>query len=159
MSDGGPPTFAWDWLARQRLPWQEVRRRLVERGGTERAARYGAGDARHDVMALLRVDYPVDPVVRTTVDAVLVELVLLGRVDVPLAERGVVAPPRGLRWWVEHLAADAGVRAPIAAVPPPGRPTQLALALDDVLDDVLAGYGDGAAPATAPRARGEEAVA
>ena len=24
-----PPPYAWDWLARQRLPWREIRRRLL----------------------------------------------------------------------------------------------------------------------------------
>jgi hypothetical protein len=29
MPGVAPPTYAWDWLARQRLVWQEIRRRLV----------------------------------------------------------------------------------------------------------------------------------
>jgi hypothetical protein len=29
MTPPAPPAYAWDWLARQRLPWREVRRRLI----------------------------------------------------------------------------------------------------------------------------------
>lgn len=167
MRVGGPPTFAWDWLARQRLPWQEARRRLMAEADTALAERYAASDARHDVMALLRADHPVDERVRTVLDAVIVELVFLGRVDVALSERGVATPPRGLRWWHEHLsggtaaAAGAAIGAGATAVPPaaagagpaapsaPDPPRQLALALDDV----LAGYGDPAVPFGPDRTR------
>ena len=34
MVDPGPPAYAWDWLARQRVVWQEIRRRLVAATGT-----------------------------------------------------------------------------------------------------------------------------
>ncbi|MEY3019487.1 MAG: hypothetical protein RLZZ272_471 [Actinomycetota bacterium] len=108
------------------------------------ARRYATSDARHEVMALLRVDHPSDERVRAALDAVVVELVFLGRVDIALSERGVASPPRGLRWWYEHLAGADGA-GPAAAGPadpaphgPVAEPRQLALALDDV----LAGYGD-----------------
>lgn len=29
MAGDAPPAYAWDWLARQRLVWQETRRRLI----------------------------------------------------------------------------------------------------------------------------------
>ncbi len=29
MRDLGPPAYAWDWLARQRVVWREIRRRLI----------------------------------------------------------------------------------------------------------------------------------
>ena len=44
----GPPAYAWDWLARQRIVWQECRRRLLatEPGGSTRvtAAAGSGGD-------------------------------------------------------------------------------------------------------------------
>ena len=32
MSSATPPAYAWDWLARQRVVWQECRRRLIAAG-------------------------------------------------------------------------------------------------------------------------------
>jgi hypothetical protein len=32
MPVDGPPAYAWDWLARQRVAWHEARRRLVAHG-------------------------------------------------------------------------------------------------------------------------------
>lgn len=134
-----PPTFAWDWLARQRLPWQEARRRLVADRGAA-SARYALVDARNDVVALLRTDYPSDAAVRDAVDAVVREVVFLGRTDVPLAALGVRNAPRGLRWWWEHLTGEP-VAAALDAAPAPGaRPGAAQLSLG--LDDVLGGYGD-----------------
>jgi hypothetical protein len=159
MHMSGPPAFAWDWLARQRLPWREVRTRLLADGDATVRERYAASDARHDVVALLRADYPDDERIRATVDAVVTELVFLGRADVPLSERGVSTPPRGLLWWSEHLGPGAAStrdergpldrpRATDAAVGAP-TPHQLELALDDV----LGGYGDAPALGTAAPGR------
>ena len=41
----GPPAYAWDWLARQRIVWQECRRRLLaaHRGDSTRVAAVGSG--------------------------------------------------------------------------------------------------------------------
>jgi len=205
----GPPAYAWDWLARQRIAWREIRRRLLaaERtagiaAGTSDAGTGAVGDgdgrsrpvadvpdwsadhpdllrapltggtadatagatAQHDygrlgtraeVIAALRRDYASSADVRATVDAVVVEVAFLGRMDVPLHELGVRSAPRGMRWWWSHVGGDLGRSGPIdgdtaaaggrsgsvggtepAASNEPPLATQLRLL------DVLAGYGD-----------------
>lgn len=47
MSPNGPPAHAWDWIARQRSVWREIRRRLVAAGyGAPAPAAPGAGASR-----------------------------------------------------------------------------------------------------------------
>lgn len=149
MTRSGPPAYAWDWLARQRLPWREVRARLAS-SGSPVAARYGSVETRHDVMALLRADHPRDPEVRRTVDAVVAEVVFLGRTDRAFAQLGLRSAPRGMRWWWTALTGEDldGTTASVAAPPASARPAaeQLHLAVPDedepyTLDDVLGGYG------------------
>lgn len=140
MARSGPPAYAWDWFARQRLLWRETRTRLARRDGPA-ARRYRDLEVRSDVIALLRAEYPRDDEVRRTVDEVVTELVFLGRTDGTFAALGVTNAPRGLRWWWsqltgEDLATPGEARHPVRAEPPA---TQLAL--DDVLDDVFEGYG------------------
>ena len=92
MARSGPPAYAWDWFARQRLLWRETRRRL-ERASAPAATRYAAVETRSDVLALLRADYARDDLVRTAVHAVVAEVAFLGRTDVPferLGETGIV---------------------------------------------------------------------
>ena len=45
MVRSGPPAYAWDWLARQRLVWQECRRRLLaaDPTGSTRHSRTASG--------------------------------------------------------------------------------------------------------------------
>lgn len=38
MPSTAPPAFAWDWLARQRVVWQEARRQLIDRPARPRDA-------------------------------------------------------------------------------------------------------------------------
>lgn len=141
MARSGPPAYAWDWFARQRLPWREARHRLIAAEGT-RAARYASVEVRGEVLALLRADYARDEVVRTTVHDVVREVVFLGRgADARFADLGVRSAPRGMRWWWSALTGE-DVDAP--AAPPAGdrhRPTPPGPQLS--LDDVLGGYGDG----------------
>ena len=132
MARSGPPAYAWDWFARQRLLWREVRVRLAATEGPV-GDRYGALDARPEVLTLLRADYPQDASVRSTVDAVVAELVFLGRTDVPFARLGLRSSPRGLRWWWTALTGedpDAAPTQPDAGTPPPAQ-----LSLDDLADD------------------------
>ena len=101
---------------------------------------YGVLDTRAECIAALRADYPHDPVLRATVDAVVGELAFLGRLDVPLHTLGVRSAPRGMRWWWTRLTgrdADEGRsgRSDGDELRPPV-PLQLRLV------DVLAGYGD-----------------
>jgi len=101
---------------------------------------YGALDTRAECIAALRVDYPHDPVLRRTVDAVVTDLVFLGRLDVPLHELGVRSAPRGMRWWWTRLTgrdADEG-RSDLEVGDEPASSIPLQLRLVDV----LAGYGD-----------------
>lgn len=131
---GAPPAYAWDWFARQRLPWREVRSALIAGGGPI-GARYASVEARGDVLALLRVDHDREPVVRAAVHRAITELVFLGRTDVPFAELGLRTPPRGLRWWWTALTGeDLDASAPRVA--PPTDDAQLSL------DQVHTGYGD-----------------
>jgi hypothetical protein len=130
----GPPAYAWDWFARQRLLWRESRSRLAAAAAPV-AVRYAAVETRTDVVPMLRADYPRDPLVREVVDRVVAELAFLGRTDVPFSALGATNPPRGMRWWWSALTGEelAGAGAPAAPVPEP--PLQL------VLDDVHEGYG------------------
>ncbi len=131
-----PPAHAWDWFSRQRLLWREARRRLAGSPGPV-GERYRQVETRADVIPLLKADYRRDEDVRTAVDAVVTDLVFLGRLDREFSSLSVRNPPRGLRWWWtaltgEQLEFDASATA---ATPNPAR--QL------TLDDVLGGYGDG----------------
>lgn len=105
MARSGPPAYAWDWFARQRLLWREARARLVSVDSPP-AARYAAIDARSEVLALLRRDYLIEPVVRQAVDAAVAELVFLDRTDRSWADLGVRNPPRGMRWWWFALTGE-----------------------------------------------------
>lgn len=138
MARSGPPAYAWDWFARQRLLWREVRVRLGGGDGPT-ARRYRDIEVRGDVIPMLRADYPRDDEVRRTVDEVVTELVFLGRTDGRFAELGVANPPRGMRWWWSQLTGEdleAPVpRPPLAATSEDPGATQLAL------DDVFEGYG------------------
>ena len=169
MAASGPPAYAWDWFARQRLLWREVRSRLASgAGGT--STRYAALEDRSEVISLVRADYPHDDGVRRTVDAVVAEVAFLGRTDRPFAALGVRTAPRGMRWWWTALtgedldrppprgapSASPGPRTGAAAsrtgMPDAGAPAPAAqqLSLVDLaevdpehaLDDVAGGYGD-----------------
>jgi hypothetical protein len=132
----GPPAYAWDWFTRQRLLWREVRSRLAA-SSTPAATRYGAVEHRGDVLPMLRADYARDETVRATVDAVVANLVFLGRTDRTFSELGVRNAPRGMRWWWTALTGEE-----LDGTPRPGsgraadNPGQLSL------DEVLRGYGD-----------------
>jgi hypothetical protein len=150
VARSGPPAYAWDWFARQRLPWREVRS-LLASSASPAAARYAAVETKSDVMALLRADHPRDPDVRRTVDAVVAEVVFLGRTDRTFAELGLRSAPRGMRWWWTALtgedldgAAAPGPRHGAASHPPAAEQLHLAVPDEDepyTLDDVLGGYG------------------
>jgi hypothetical protein len=129
----GPPAYAWDWFGRQRLLWREVRSRLAA-SSAPAAARYASLDTRSEVVPLLRSDYRTDEVVRAAVDAVVDEMVFLGRTDRTFAELGARNAPRGMRWWWTALTGEELTRPGPAAVPPPDA-DQLRL------DEVLGGYG------------------
>ncbi len=133
MGRSGPPAYAWDWFARQRLPWREARSRLIG-SGSAAATRYAAVEVRGDVLALLRTDYPRDDEVRDTVHAVVAEVVFLGRTTGRFADLGLRSAPRGMRWWWSALTGedvDGGTA-------PAGRSTPDQLSLDEV----HTGYGD-----------------
>ena len=156
-----PPAYAWDWFARQRLLWREVRSRLAGGEGPA-AARYAALEERGEVVSLVRADYPHDEVVRSTVDAVVAEVAFLGRIDRPFAALGARTAPRGMRWWWTALTGEEldrptprGRAAPAAADPdsrvaPADTSQAQQLTLVDLaevdpehaLDDVAGGYGD-----------------
>jgi hypothetical protein len=151
MARSGPPAYAWDWFARQRLLWREARSRLAA-SATPAAPRYHAVDTKTEVVAMLRADHPRDEVVRATVDRVVADLAFLGRTDRTFAELGIRAAPRGMRWWWTALTGEdldgPAPGAPLASRPEPARAAeQLALVdLDAVepqltLDDVHGGYG------------------
>lgn len=137
MARTGPPAYAWDWFTRQRLLWREVRARLA-RASAPAAMRYGMVESRAEVIAMLRADYPTDPVVRSTVDGVVAEIAFLGRTDVPFAALGASNAPRGMRWWWTALTGEdldhPSGRPPLAVRE--RAPSQLSL------DDVHEGYGD-----------------
>jgi hypothetical protein len=135
VARSGPPAYAWDWFARQRLLWREARSRLAATAAPV-AIRYAAVDTRTDVVPMLRADYPRDPIVRDVVDRVVAELAFLDRTDVPFATIGATNPPRGMRWWWSALTGeDLDPSAPRDGEPEPDPPLQL------VLDDVHEGYG------------------
>jgi hypothetical protein len=135
VARSGPPAYAWDWFARQRLLWREVRSRLAA-SATPAASRYAALDTKSEVVTARRSDYGRDEVVRELVHRVVGEVAFLSRLDVPFTELGVVSAPRGMRWWWTALTGeDLDAPAPRAARgAEPGR--QLSL------DDVHEGYGD-----------------
>jgi len=181
-----PPAYAWDWIARHRLAWREVRRRLVaagydvtgipSRGDASASGRavgdvpdwsvgpsvpvapaantdvprdYRPLDTRAEVIAALRLDYPHDPTLRRTVDEAIAQVAFLGRLDVPLSERGVRSAPRGMRWWWSHLSGHPVMDGPYDAHTARGPSTDTAgtehraqVPLQLRLVDVLAGYGD-----------------
>ncbi len=147
MADKGPPAYAWDWFARQKLLWREARSRLAN-GGGPMAGRYAAVEDRRDVLPLLRADYPSDPDVRRAVDETVAEVAFLGRVDARFAELGVRTAPRGMRWWWTALTGEPLDGPQAARQPPADVPEQLVLGdltlLDPepALDDVAGGYGD-----------------
>lgn len=128
-----PPAYAWDWFARQRLLWREVRKRLAV-GPQPTAGRYRAADTKSDVVALIRADYPRDDRVREAVARAVSEIAFLGRIDAPFAQLGVRAPPRGMRWWWTALTGE-DLDAVEAAEPAPPPATQLSL------DEVHEGLG------------------
>jgi len=147
MADRGPPAYAWDWFARQKLLWRAARSRLAASTGPM-ATRYAAVEDRRDVLPLLRADYPQDEAVRRAVDDVVTEIAFLGRIDVRFAQLGIRTAPRGMRWWWTTLTGEAldGPRAAERASTQV--PEQLvfddltALDPEPALDDVAGGYGD-----------------
>jgi hypothetical protein len=141
----GPPAYAWDWFARQRLLWRDARRRLAA-SSTPAATRYAAVDTRAETMALLRADYGRDAVVRAAIDATVRELVFLGRTDVPFARLGLRSAPRGQRWWWSALTGEELDAAPARHAPPASQQLSLdelaGTDLERALDDVAQGFGD-----------------
>lgn len=133
MASAGPPAYAWDWFARQRLLWREVRSRLA---GTRSptARRYAAVETRSDVVTLLRTDFGDDEDVRRAVNDVVAEFAFLGRTNRTFDELGVPNAPRGMRWWWTALTGEELGR-PTARTAPPAVADQLDL------DEVLRGYG------------------
>lgn len=136
-SVSGPPAYAWDWIARQRLVWREARSRLAAMADPQ-GRRYRVVSAKPDVVPLLRMDYPTDPVVREVLRAVVTELVFLGRTDRPFADLGLRNAPRGLRWWWRELTGEEVGSTPPPVTAPDARATPHQLDLDEV----LRGYGD-----------------
>lgn len=133
MVTAGPPAYAWDWFARQRLLWREARQRIAA-SSTATAARYAAVETRSEVVPLLRTDYREDATVRAIVDAVVADLAFLGRTDRTFAALGARNPPRGMRWWWTALTGEELAR-PSPGSSPPADADQLSL------DEVLGGYG------------------
>jgi hypothetical protein len=135
----GPPAYAWDWFARQRLLWRECRSRLAA-AATPAASRYAPLEAKSEVVASLRADYERDEVVRAVVHQVVGDIAFLGRTGVTFDRLGVTNAPRGMRWWWtaltgEELDRPTPARHRAAAS---GRPVGAQLSLDDVHE----GYGD-----------------
>lgn len=120
-----PPGYAWDWFARQRLLWREVRRRLMA-GEHPTAARYRAAETKGEVLTLLRDDYVWNDRVRQTVFAVVAELGFLGRTDVQFERLGIRNAPRGMRWWWTGLTGER------VAAPPLPPPSSGQLTLDEI---------------------------
>jgi hypothetical protein len=136
VARAGPPAYAWDWFARQRLLWREARSRLTTVAAPA-ASRYHAVDTRAEVLALLRADYDRDPIVRDVVHGVVADITFLGRTTGTFAELGVPNAPRGMRWWWSVLTGESPT-APAAAPPRralPDEPAQL------TLDEVHQGWG------------------
>jgi hypothetical protein len=151
VARSGPPAYAWDWFARQRLLWREATSRLT-RSTSPVAHRYASVDARAEALALLRADYPRDDTVRAAVDGAVADLVFLGRTDREFAQLGLHNPPRGLRWWWSALTGeDPDAASRTTADVPTGHDQ---LSLDDLatmdarlaMDQVHEGYGDEPAP-------------
>ncbi|MCC5948730.1 MAG: hypothetical protein JJT89_09770 [Nitriliruptoraceae bacterium] len=144
MARSGPPAFAWDWFARQRLLWRTARERLAATG-TPVAERYRAVEQRAEALALLRTDYPRDDTVRTVVHEVVAELAFLSRTDRSWQQLGLRSAPRGQRWWWFALTGE-DVDTPSATPDAPARQLSLeALTETDLqlaLDEVAEGYGD-----------------
>ncbi|MEX1178143.1 MAG: hypothetical protein WEB09_06750 [Nitriliruptor sp.] len=135
MARSGPPAYAWDWFARQRLLWREARSRLSATAAPA-ATRYHAVETRPEVMALLRADYGRDPIVRDVVHRVVTEVVFLGRTGTSFQELGLHNPPRGLTWWWSALTGEEPPSAdPVDTTVTPEPPSQLQL------DDVQQGWG------------------
>lgn len=151
MARSGPPAYAWDWFARQRLLWREATSRLA-RSGTPVAPRYASLDARAEAVALLRADYPRDEAVRATVDGVVADLVFLGHTDRDFAQLGLHNPPRGLRWWWSALTGEDPEAVALPATRP--SPAHGQMSLDDLaavdarlaMERVHEGYGDEPSP-------------
>lgn len=135
MARSGPPAYAWDWFARQRLLWREVRTRLAA-SSTPAASRYAALDSKAEVVAALRSDYVRDEVVRSVVDEVVGELAFLSRLRTPFDQLGVTNAPRGMRWWWTALTGEE------LDAPAPGAASRPASGRQLTLDDVHEGYGD-----------------
>jgi hypothetical protein len=134
VARSGPPAYAWDWFARQRLLWREVRSRLAAAADPV-AIRYAGVDARGEVLPMLRADYPRDELVRVTVNAVLAEVAFGGRTDASFAVLGFRNAPRGLRWWWTAITGEDVEHAGEATPPTDGGVTQLSLT------EVNEGYG------------------
>lgn len=134
-----PPAYAWDWFSRQRLLWREARTRLIA-APSPAGGRYVDVDARPDVVSLLRSDYPDEAIVREIVDGVVRELAFLDRTDASFHDLGVRMPPRGMRWWWEHLTGEAVGAPPTAADRRAAADARAQRQLS--LEDVLGGYGD-----------------
>ncbi len=135
VARSGPPAYAWDWFARQRLLWREARSRLAA-SSAPAAARYGALDAKAEVVSALRSDYARDEVVRDVVHRVVGETAFLSRTDTTFSRLGVTNAPRGMRWWWTALTGEE-LDGPAARTgSPAGATAQL------TLDDVHEGYGD-----------------
>jgi hypothetical protein len=135
VARSGPPAYAWDWFARQRLLWREARSRLTA-VATPAASRYHAVDTRAEVIALLRSDYGRDPIVRDVVHGVVADVAFLGRTTGRFADLGVSNAPRGMRWWWSVLTGEEPVAAGAQRRRPPSEPAQLSL------DEVQQGWGD-----------------
>jgi hypothetical protein len=108
-----------------------------DRGDVERGPRrdWTGLATRSDVMAALREDYPHDPAVRAAVDGAIADVAFLGRRGGPIEALGLRTPPRGLRWWWEHLGGSTPSTPPVPPIAP-------RTAAQLTLDDVLTGYGD-----------------
>lgn len=138
MARSGPPAYAWDWFARQRLLWRDARSRVATSSAPV-AARYAAIDTRADTMPLLRADYDRDELVRAAVDGAVAEVAFLGRTGGTFAELGLHNAPRGLRWWWTALTGE-DLEVPRAA---PRTPTHAQLSLDELADqDVQLAMGE-----------------
>jgi hypothetical protein len=136
----GPPAYAWDWFARQRLLWREARSRLAT-SATPVAHRYAPLEAKSEVLATLRADYARDDVVRDVVNGVVADVSFLGRTHVTFDRLGARNAPRGMRWWWTALTGEEldrpAARAERAPTDAPA-PATVQLSIDDVHE----GYGD-----------------